>query len=239
MNNYYLMRIVSVIAVLAFVFGTASALAGGSDPYSGEDPNKKVLKQGLVGAATGAISAEASGGKAGKGALVGAGTSVIGGALLDTLTTPSQPAPAPGYAQPGYAQPGYAQPAYPQQQAGYYGDPQPQPVYPQPYYPPRQDPTKKVLKQGLLGAATGAISAEASGGKAGTGALVGAGTSVIGGALLDSLTEPSQPAPPPAYYPPQQPQPYYQPQPQQQPQKRIIRKYDAEGNIISEEEIYE
>ena len=44
----------------------------------GEDTNKKILKQGLLGAGVGAISAEASGGKAGTGALIGAGTNVIG-----------------------------------------------------------------------------------------------------------------------------------------------------------------
>ena len=73
--------------------GPGTAHAGGRDPYGNEDPNKKVLKQGLVGAGTGAIAAEASGGKAGKGALIGAGTNVIGSAVLDTLT--ASPAPAP------------------------------------------------------------------------------------------------------------------------------------------------
>ncbi|MFA5255452.1 MAG: hypothetical protein WC419_02005, partial [Candidatus Omnitrophota bacterium] len=51
--------------------------------------------------------------------------------------------------------------------------------------------TKNVLKQGLLGAGTGAIASGASGGNAGTGALIGAGTGVIGGALLDAITTPS------------------------------------------------
>jgi len=72
--------------------GTAS-MAQGQDYSGNEDPNKKILKQGLLGAGVGAISAEASGGKAGTGALVGAGTNVIGGALLDTLMSPSQPQP--------------------------------------------------------------------------------------------------------------------------------------------------
>lgn len=225
------------VLVIVFAWGLSSAWAGGRDPYGQEDPNKKVLKQGLLGAATGAIAAGASGGKAGTGALIGAGTNVIGGALLDTLTAPSQPAytqPYGGQPQQGYAQP---QPGFGQQPV-YYGDPPRQPVYAPP--PPRRpDPTKNILRQGLLGAGTGAIAAGASGGKAGKGALIGAGTSILGGALLDSLMGPSQPAPQPAYYPPQQqPQPYYQNQPQQ-PKKRIIRKYDAEGNIISEEEIYE
>ena len=94
--------------------GTVS-MAQGQDYSGNEDPNKKILKQGLLGAGVGAISAEASGGKAGTGALVGAGTNVIGGALLDTLTAPSQPkpqavqyvqaAPQPTYVQqPTYAQ---------------------------------------------------------------------------------------------------------------------------------------
>jgi hypothetical protein len=218
-------------------------MAGGNDPYTGqEDPNKKILKQGLLGAGTGAIAAEASGGKAGTGALVGAGTNVIGGALLDTLTTPSQPQPAYAYPPPpAQGQGGYVQQAPP---SSYYGDPQPvyQPA-PTYYQPPREDPNKKILKQGLLGAGTGAIAASASGGKAGKGALIGAGTNIIGGALLDTLTTPSQPQP--VYYqqpPPQQaPSSYYQQAPATttQPKKRIIRKYDAEGNVISEEEIYE
>ena len=50
-----------------------------------EDASRKVLKQGIVGAATGAIVAKESDGKAGKGALIGAGTTVIGGALLDVV----------------------------------------------------------------------------------------------------------------------------------------------------------
>ena len=157
------------------------------------------------------------------------------------------------YTQPVYyqqagpgPQPVYQQQQYQQQpvQQGYYGDPAPQPVYQQApaYYPPREDPNKKILKQGLLGAGVGAISASASGGKAGKGALIGAGTNIIGGALLDTLTAPSQPAPQPVYYqqPQQQPQSYYQqPASSSTPKKRIIRKYDAEGNIISEEEFYE
>src|SRR3989338_7217392 len=89
----------AVKELLAFVLAVGCAFswsisnAGGQDYYGNEDPNKKILKQGLLGAGVGAISAEASGGKAGTGALVGAGTNVIGGALLDTLTTPSQPQP--------------------------------------------------------------------------------------------------------------------------------------------------
>jgi hypothetical protein len=115
--------------------------------------------------------------------------------------------------------------------------PQPAPTY---YLaPPQEDPNKKILKQGLLGAGTGAIAASASGGKAGTGALIGAGTNVIGGALLDTLTGPSQPqASQPVYYAPP-PQYANQGAPAQQPQKRIIRKFDKEGHVVSEEEVWQ
>ncbi len=94
----------------------------------------------------------------------------------------------------------------------------------------QEEYNKKIIKQGLLGAATGALAAEASGGKAGTGALIGAGTNVIGGALLDVLTAPpSQP---------QQPQyaPYVDQWNQQNPNtNRVVRKFDSNGNVISEE----
>ena len=238
--------IVSVL-MSGFLFAPI-AMAGGTDPYGQEDPNKKILKSGLLGAGTGAIASSASGGDAGKGALIGAGTNVVGGALLDMLTTPSQPA-QPQYVQQGYAQ----QPVYQQQPVQYAQQPvydNRQPVYYQQpvYQQPAEDPNKKILKSGLLGAGTGAIAASASGGKAGTGALIGAGTNVIGGALLDTLTAPSTPQyaqPQPVYYQ-QQPQ-YYQQQgayPQQgyqqaAPKKKIIRKYDSEGNVVSEEEVYE
>lgn len=231
-------------------------MANGQDYSGNEDPNKKIIKNGLLGAATGAIAAEASGGKAGKGALIGAGTNVIGGALLDTLTSgPSQPqpqqvqyvqaAPAPTYAQ---------QQSYPVQTQTVYRQAEPQPVYVQQapvYYsqPPQEDPNKKIIKQGLLGAGVGAISASASGGKAGKGALIGAGTNVIGGALLDSFmgsgsSQPQQPQvvyvqQPPVYQ--QQQQPYQQSysQTSSQPKKKIVRKYDSDGNVISEEEVWE
>lgn len=232
--------IFSSLLLSGVLFNGVFAKAGATDPYGNEDPNKKILKSGLLGAGTGAIASSASGGDAGKGALIGAGTNVIGGALLDTLTTPSQPqyAPAPVYQQqPQYAPQGqYAQqPVYDNRQPVYY---QQAPVY-------QEDPNKKILKSGLLGAGTGAIAASASGGNAGKGALIGAGTNVIGGALLDTLMGPSQqPAPQPVYYQ-QPPQQYYQQQPQQQgygssqPRKKIIRKYDSEGNVVSEEEVYE
>lgn len=250
--------LVPLALMLGLSLSWSISKAGGQD-YSGEDSNKKILKQGLLGAGVGAISAETSGGKAGTGALVGAGTNVIGGALLDTLTGSSQPKPQPVYTQQApvqyasqapvqYAQQApvqYAQQqAYPVQQQ--YVEPQPVYVQQQPVYyqsaPPAEDPGKKIIKQGLLGAGVGALSAEASGGKAGKGALIGAGTNVIGGALLDTLLGGSQPqqAPQPTYY--QQPvyqQPTYQQQSSQQPRKKILRKYDSQGNVVSEEEVWE
>jgi hypothetical protein len=210
--------------------------------YSQDDDSRNILKQGLLGAGTGAIASGASGGNAGQGALIGAGTNVVGGALLDMLTGPSQSS------QARYA------PA-PQQQ--YYDDQGGQAYYYE--EPPQESSSAKIIKQGLLGAGTGALASSMSGGNAGKGALIGAGTNVIGGALLDAITTPSQPkkvyyrpAPPPQqqYYPPQ---PYNQPQqqysqpaqtaPQVQPslegtRKKVIRKYDDNGKVISEEEIY-
>ncbi len=107
---------------------------------------------------------------------------------------------------------------------------QSQPVYTQTQNSTQTDYSKKVITQGVLGAATGAIAAEASGGKAGTGALVGAGTNVLGGALLDMLTAPSS-QPQPVQY-----APYVQQWNQENPNRdRIVRKYDNAGNIISEE----
>ena len=114
------------------------------------------------------------------------------------------------------------------------------------------DSTRNVLKQGLLGAGTGAIAAGASGGNAGQGALIGAGTGIIGGALLDAMTQPSQPRRVYRRRPPQTPLPQ-QPQPQMQQQnvqvqeeqagseggkKKIVKHYDATGKLVSEEEIY-
>lgn len=224
MKNIYVILIVLLIVTLAY-----------SPAWSQDDDStRNILKQGLLGAGTGAIAAGASGGNAGKGALIGAGTNVIGGALLDMLTTPSQPA------QPQYYAP-------PPQQGGYY-DPNAQAAY---YYeePPQESSSQKIIKQGLVGAGSGALAAGMSGGNAGQGALIGAGTNVIGSALLDALTTPSQPKR--VYY-----RPAPQPQPQQQryvpaqtapaqdsssqegTRKKVIRKYDDTGKVISEEEIY-
>lgn len=51
-----------------------------------EEGAQKILKEGLVGAAVGGIAASASGGKAGKGALIGAGTHIAGQAILGALS---------------------------------------------------------------------------------------------------------------------------------------------------------
>jgi len=234
------------IALTMFVFIFLSSLvqAAGQSYGDDQDPNKAILKKGLLGAGVGAISASASGGKAGTGALVGAGTNVIGGALLDTLSTPSgsqqqqpvqyvQQAPQPYYQQ-------QAQPSYPvqTQQQGYY---EPRPVYVQQQAPPRQSQSTNILKQGLMGAAVGGISAGASGGKAGKGALIGAGTSVIGSALLETLSGggQQQQAPQPVYYQQAPQQQSYDYPSSNQPKKKIIRKYDSDGNVVSEEEVYE
>ncbi len=245
----------SIALMASFVFTWSISNAGGQDYSGNEDPNKKIIKNGLLGAGVGAISASASGGKAGKGALIGAGTNVIGGALLDSLTS----SPAPQQQQPVYVQQApqqYASTQYSQSSGSYPVQTQQtyrqEPVYvqQQPVYyqqPPQEDPNKKIIKNGILGAGVGAISASASGGSAGKGALIGAGTNVIGGALLDSLMSPSQPQQQqPVYY---QQQPVYQQQPQQQyssnqysstqPKKKIIRKYDSDGKVVSEEEVWE
>lgn len=110
-----------------------------------------------------------------------------------------------------------------------------------------EEETRNILKQGLLGAGTGALASGMSGGSAGKGALIGAGTNVIGGALLDMMTQPS-PQPRRVYRRPpakQQPQPGVRvAQPGDDTsasgtsQKKIIRKYDDSGKVVSEEEIY-
>lgn len=230
MRKYTNVHAVFACAVASIMFITSWA-------YADEESTRNVLKQGLLGAGVGAVSAGASKGNAGQGALIGAGTAVIGGALLDAITAPPQssrrntarsaPPPDDNY--------------YTDDSEEYYVD-----------EPPRESGTQKVLKQGLLGAGTGALAAGVSGGNAGQGALIGAGTSVIGSALLDAITEP-----------PQQTRRAYRraaPAPQQQPRaqykqvqtqavdstddtatgshKKIIKKYDDSGKLVSEEEIY-
>lgn len=217
---------------LAVLLGTFLAAQGWAAEFSPQG----ILKQALLGAGSGALSAELSGGKAGTGALVGAGTSVIGGALFGALfDQPSSSGPvsyAPSYsyapqpAQPSY----YSQPIYAAQQ------PQ-EVVYTQPSYSygsaPQTDTNRTIIRQGLLGAGVGAFSAGASGGKAGTGALIGAGTNIIGGALLDTLMAPSQTQRPTYYSSPSSAR--YSPQ---SSQKRIVRHYDEAGKIVSEEEYF-
>ena len=239
--------------ILAILF-TIDSMAGFG--HAQDDNTKNVLKQGLLGAGVGAISSSASGGNAGQGALIGAGTSVIGSALLDAITGPSTSSSS-------------SRRSAPPQDDYYYAD------SPEDYYyeePPQESNTSKVLKQGLVGAGTGALASGMSGGNAGKGALIGAGTAVIGNALLDAITQPPQQrrkvyrrAPQPQQYPPQQYQQQYPPQQQQyqqqyqpaqtqvQPQniqvsdevvgsgegkKKVVKKYDANGKLVSEEEIY-
>ena len=111
-----------------------------------------------------------------------------------------------------------------------YVQPAPQPVYTQSQPSSQEEYNKRIIKQGLLGAATGAIAAETSGGKAGTGALVGAGTNIIGGALLDYLTTQQSQSQQTQYAP------YVNQWNQQNPNNnRVVRKYDSNGNVISEE----
>ncbi len=111
-----------------------------------------------------------------------------------------------------------------------YVQPSPEPVYAQSQPSSQGEYNKKLIKQGLLGAATGALAAEASGGKAGTGALVGAGTNIIGGALLDYLTTQQSQSQQTQYAP------YVNQWNQQNPNtQKIVRKYDSNGNVISEE----
>jgi hypothetical protein len=53
--------------------------------YAEDDNAKKLITDTLKGAGIGAISASGSGGKASKGALIGAGANIIGNVLLNTL----------------------------------------------------------------------------------------------------------------------------------------------------------
>ena len=209
-----------------------------------DDQTRNVLKQGLLGAGVGAISSGASGGNAGQGALIGAGTNVIGGALLDAVTTPSAP-----------RRTAQRRVAAPPPQDEYYDDNGDDAEYYE-EAPPQESGTSKVLKQGLVGAGSGALAAGMSGGNAGKGALIGAGTNVIGSALLDAITQPApQPrrvirkaprrqAPPPPQAVQAQPVQAQNVQVQEEPagteggRKRVIKKYDQSGKLVSEEEVY-
>ena len=225
-------KICAVSAALFFFF-VANAV------YSDEEGTRNVLKQGLLGAGTGAIASGASGGNAGTGALIGAGTGVIGGALLDAVTAP-----------PASSSRSNRRSAAPQAQR--YND---QDNYDdgQEYYeeePPQESTGSKVIKQGLLGAGVGAISAGASGGNAGKGALIGAGTGSLGGVLLDMLSPPPQPKrvyrrTPPVMQQPQQTVRVQQPGDDEPDaagtgtsHKKVVRKYDDNGKVVSEEETY-
>ncbi|MFA4982376.1 MAG: glycine zipper family protein [Candidatus Omnitrophota bacterium] len=227
----------AVFAIFFVVIFSATRLFAQDD-----DSTRQILKQGLLGAGTGAIASGASGGNAGTGALIGAGTGVIGGALLDAITTPSSSSRRT-----------VRRSSAPPPDDEYYYEDEPEDVYYE--EAPQQSGTSQVLKQGLLGAGTGAIAAGASGGKAGQGALIGAGTGIIGGALLDAISQPSQPK---RVYrrAPRQTQTAQPVQPLQTQQyqsnvqvseesagleggkKKIVKKYDASGKLISEEEIY-
>lgn len=175
----------------------------------GEFDGSDVIKQGLLGAGTGAIAAGASGGKAGKGALIGAGTGVVGGVLLDALT--------------GEKKKSSEEAVYSDEDGEYY-------EYEE--EPSSSSGAGKIIGQGLVGAGTGAIAAGASGGKAGEGALIGAGTNVIGNALLDSITGSDKKPVKKRYIKKRK-----MDQEESKPSKKIIRKYDEKGNLISEEEI--
>ena len=119
------------VYIFIIVLLSATMIAGSA--YSQDDEStRNILKNGLLGAGTGAIAAGASGGNAGQGALIGAGTNVIGGALLDMITTPSAPArrgPPP--------QQYYDDQSSPDDQGQYYEE------------PPQESGTQKVLKNGL------------------------------------------------------------------------------------------
>lgn len=237
------MKIVDLRGSVAVGLMAAMVLTGSAPAWAYESGPREVLLQGVLGAGIGALSAEGSGGKAGTGALIGAGSQIIGGALLSLFTGSPDPARRTSYSQPVYQQPVYTQPAYTQS----YQQPSVVTYEPQSYYTvPQQvvyasaaasptDSSRKIIQQGLLGAGVGALSAEGSGGKAGTGALIGAGTQIVGGALMTLLTEPSSPAAtygaPVSYRAPS----YRTAQPAS---KKIVRHYDTAGNLVSEEEFW-
>jgi hypothetical protein len=78
MNRIFIACFIVVAFVMAFFSHDAMA-ASSSD----------ILKQGLLGAGSGAVGGAASGAKGGdlwKGALAGAGVNIVGGALLDSIS---------------------------------------------------------------------------------------------------------------------------------------------------------
>lgn len=235
------MKIVDLRGSVAAWVIAGTVLTGGTPAWAFDGSPRETLMQGLLGAGVGALSAEGSGGKAGTGAMIGAGTQIIGGALMTLLTEPSGAgARTTVYAQPVYTQvPATHGYSYAPQAVAY--DPQPvyvtQPVTYSSAAPSSTRSSQNILKQGLLGAGVGALSAEGSGGKAGTGALIGAGTQIIGGALMTLLTEPSG-ASAPVYAAPI-PMNRAVPSSSNPPtSKRIVRHYDTAGNLVSEEEFW-
>ncbi|MBF0253846.1 MAG: hypothetical protein HQL11_01810 [Candidatus Omnitrophica bacterium] len=217
--------------------------------------SRDTILDGLMGAGTGAIAAGASGGKAGTGALIGAGTNLVGRVLINLLSTPSTTYST----QPAYAYPqtySYVPAPEPPPTSGnvvYAAQPfaaatpvTVQPVYQTTYpaavnYGTRStssaENSKRLITQGLMGAATGAIASEASGGKAGTGALIGAGTQLAGNILIDLL----QPAPAATPVATQRitPNPAWLQTSGSGPvNKKIVRTYDADGKLVSEEEFW-
>ena len=88
--------------------GVLLGLVFAGQAFADED-NLRILRQGALGAGVGAVSSYASGGKAGKGALIGAGTEVLGNAVLGILT--ESPRQQVQQVQPVY----YSQPVYVQE----------------------------------------------------------------------------------------------------------------------------
>lgn len=94
-----LKMLTAVFILTQLAFSWTIAKVNGQDYYTQDSQNKTILKQAVLGAGVGAISAGASGGSAGTGALIGAGTNVIGSAVLDTLTSSPNPQPQVQYVQ--------------------------------------------------------------------------------------------------------------------------------------------
>ena len=79
MKNKIFIVLVAIFILFGFSVDHVSANSSSSD----------ILKQGLLGAGSGAVGGAASGAKGGdiwKGALAGAGVNIVGGALLDSLS---------------------------------------------------------------------------------------------------------------------------------------------------------
>ena len=110
----YLNFIFAVFIISSITFAWPIPKGNTQDYYTQEDPNKKIIKNAILGAGVGAVASGTSGGDAGKGALIGAGTNVIGSALIDSLTS----SPQPQYVQQTQyvQQPRYVQQAPPQVQ---------------------------------------------------------------------------------------------------------------------------